>query len=89
MFERLLILARALKRIRRGAGTLPDCGPHPGTGVALGLIVGAGIFGGGAGIILALTFVLPGYLCGCHERARLQDAFDRKRAREFIRGYNR
>lgn len=76
MFE---VILKTLQRIRRGAGTLPDLGAHPGTVLASGLICGASLTGGWRGLILSGVFVLPVYCQGCYARAVLQEKFDAAR----------
>lgn len=71
---------KTIRMIVRGCGTLPICGPHPGTGfIAMLFIMGlaAGSHGGwfgslcGAGAMLA--FFGPIYLYGAYERAKHEE----------------
>ena len=72
---------RLIRDIIRGSGDLPGVGPHPGTVVALGFIaMGAlagaqrgGLWGAvGGGLVMALG-ILPFWVIGCIDRARISD----------------
>lgn len=69
-----------LRRSLRGCGHMPHVGNHPGTGYVIALI-GAGAFaglrGGWLGAIAGACFVacvmVPMYLYGAYERAKLSE----------------
>lgn len=73
--------------IKRGAGRLPSCGAHPGTGILFGLIgigaaTGAGATqpawaGGLIGFALSAAVYLPMWLIGCVDRSRCEDRINR------------
>lgn len=79
-------MSKLFSEIARGAGTLPDCGSHPGTGfvILLTLITGlAGLQAGGllgfvCGSGLGALAYGSMWLCGCVSRARYQDRLDAK-----------
>lgn len=68
-----------LRTIRRGLGTTPECGPHPGTGIVV-ILIGAGVAAGwqsggwkGAlfGLAVSVAVYGPMYLYGAYERGNI------------------
>lgn len=78
MFEFLLWLARVVKRIGRGAGTLQHMGPHPGTSWVVGLIAGAAFVGGWRMAAMVFSYVTPLFIVWCYERAALYEKFEQQ-----------
>lgn len=86
-----------LQDIRRGSGTLPHVGAHPGTPILIGLTLLGGIAGmsgapeGSAalsGILGALVMAIPVgviYAVGCVGRARTSDALMERRSQPMTR----
>jgi hypothetical protein len=59
-----------LRHVVRGCGTLPKCGPHPGTiWLAFFILTGA-IAVSWLGAVVTLGFFGPLYLYGAYERSR-------------------
>ncbi len=78
----------ALRQIIRGCGTLPHVGEHPGTLYVVALI-GAGAYAGATrsgsvlgalvGAAIVGVVILPMYLYGAYERARISDRMEARR----------
>lgn len=70
-----------LRHLVRGCGTLPHCGPHPGTEPLLMMLLfaaaagagRAGGFGALAGFLFMFLFMGIPYLIGAYDRSRLDD----------------
>lgn len=75
------VVMKMLRQIRRGCGTLPHLGPHPGTWILVALVAMGAIAGTwlGAGIMLLLFG--PIYLAGAYSRAKDSDCIERSGAR--------
>ena len=66
------------KDVIQGAGNLPGMGEHPGTVILIGFILMGGIAGLKGGILgfvigslVMAVFMLPIWIIGCRDRARL------------------
>lgn len=66
-------MGKIIKQTWRGCGYLPHVGHHPGTFIVFVLLVCGGVAGGWVGLSAMSTFVLPIYLWGAFERAKLSD----------------
>lgn len=87
-----------LRDIRRGAGTLPHVGPHPGTPILLGFILLGGVAGlsggqGGPSILGLMSGSLAAaipfdalYAAGCIGRARANDSLAARRPGDHSEG---
>jgi len=66
-------MKRFLKQARRGMGTLPHVGSHPGTEMFIFFVLTFGLAGGwvGAGVGLLIFGVV--YMYGAYDRAEFSD----------------
>ena len=71
-------MRRILRQIRRGCGTLPHVGEHPGNPMVC-LVASILMFiGGWAGLAMFSVVLLPAYLLGAYERAEFSDQLTKK-----------
>jgi threonine/homoserine efflux transporter RhtA len=73
-------MLKIIKQIKRGCGTLPYYGEHPGTMVCILLILVGAVAGAQdglkpalVGMLITAVFVLPMYFMGAYYRAKDSD----------------
>ena len=68
---------RVLRQIRRGCGTLPFVGAHPGTAMLLVFVALGAVAGTWLGVVVMLLIFGPIYLWGAYSRAEDADRIER------------